>query len=284
LHLQLQREVSDGAATVGSVISVHALLPEARMSLGDAGAGAGSRASRASDGDAGDDEAVAWSGRVGGGQEAAAAREVFLHPNLVLHSTSLAKLLQRLSDRREGRGLPPLSPAFRDLMLRLFRLRPGYRPVCASVVLEHPWFTGLPLLVPRPLPVELPLASTIHPSLLNPGPARGLATAAAAPAPEGPPHGREPAPAAILRARDRTAAAETGAGPAVATAFAGAGAQVGVVAETPAGAGRDVERPSRRASSDSNGSTGPVRRWVSRSFLQQQARSSAGAGSPKPHG
>jgi len=290
-HLHLQREVSDGAATVGSAISVHALLPEGRMSLGDAGAGAGVRPSRPSDGDAGDVEAAAGSARVGAGQEAAVAREIFLHPNLVLHSTSLAKLLHRLSDRREGRGLPPLSPAFRDLMLRLFRLRPGYRPVCASVVLEHPWFTGLPLLVPRPLPVELPLASTIHPSLLNPGPARGLATAAAAP--ERQPHGREPAPAAIPHGADRAAAATEalaprGAGPIIATVtattLAGAGAPAGVVAEAPAGAGRGAERPSRRASSDSNGSTGPVRRWVSRSFLQKQARSSAGAGSPKSPG
>jgi hypothetical protein len=289
LQLQLQREVSDGAATVGSAISVHhALLPEGRMSLslGEAGAGVDVRPSRLSDGDAGDDAAAAESARVGtgGGQEAAVAREIFLHPNLVLHSTSLAKLLQRLSDRREGRGLPPLSPAFRDLMLRLFRLRPGFRPVCASVVLEHPWFTGLPLLVPRPLPVELPLASTIHPSLLNPGPARGLATAAAAPAPEGPPHGREPAPAAIPHGAGRAAAAPEALAPRC--AGSAAGAQVGVVAEAPAGAGRGAERPSRRASSDSIGSTGPVRRWVSRSILQQQARSSAGlgAGSPKPHG
>lgn len=115
------------------------------------------------------------------------ARSVFLDPSLVLHSTCLARLLQRVSERRVARGLPALTYQFRDLLLRLFRLRPGARPVSAAAVMAHPWFvckqpsspspsssssspaspTSASMPVFTPLPFELPFTATLHPSLLT---------------------------------------------------------------------------------------------------------------------
>jgi serine/threonine protein kinase len=72
----------------------------------------------------------------------------------------LFALLSRVSARREKRGLPPLSDAFVDLLLRLFRIRPAFRPHNIATVLSHPWFRGtgspwgsvLPLSSPLPSP------------------------------------------------------------------------------------------------------------------------------------
>ena len=49
--------------------------------------------------------------------------------------------LARRSAARVAAGLPPLSPAVVDLLCRLLRVRPQFRPLSAQGALSHAWFS-----------------------------------------------------------------------------------------------------------------------------------------------
>jgi len=61
-----------------------------------------------------------------------------------LFSMPLARYLEARSQHRMRHGRRGLSPAFVDLLCRLFRVTPAFRPPTVDTVLMHPWFTGLP--------------------------------------------------------------------------------------------------------------------------------------------
>jgi hypothetical protein len=97
-------------------------------------------------------------GSAGGGSGIPRSSSVGAIPSLV--ATPFTDFLAARSAARVSKGLPPLSPALCDLLSRLLRVTPAFRPLHASSVLQHPWFTG------APLPAATPFApSPVGPSL-----------------------------------------------------------------------------------------------------------------------